>query len=111
VNTEAVTANVTGDTGPGIPVRLLLLPITGYRRFVSPFLPPACRFEPSCSAYAAEALVVHGVWRGLYLAVRRLLRCGPWHPGGLDPVPPRRSGDHGPAVRRQDRVLQTPAEE
>ncbi|MCA1822299.1 MAG: membrane protein insertion efficiency factor YidD [Pseudonocardiaceae bacterium] len=62
-----------------------------YRRWISPFLPPSCRFYPSCSAYAIEALTVHGALRGAWLTVRRLLRCGPWHPGGVDPVPPARS--------------------
>jgi putative membrane protein insertion efficiency factor len=58
-----------------------------YRFFISPQLPPACRFLPSCSAYAEEALQVHGVWRGGWLAARRLCRCHPWHPGGIDEVP------------------------
>lgn len=72
--------------------RALVLPIRGYQMFVSPLLGPRCRFYPSCSAYAVEAITTHGVLRGLYLAVRRLLRCHPWNPGGLDPVPPARSG-------------------
>lgn len=61
-----------------------------YRRWVSPALPPRCRFYPSCSAYAVEALEVHGLFKGSALTVWRLLRCAPWHPGGVDPVPPRR---------------------
>ncbi|GLZ32687.1 hypothetical protein Lesp02_48750 [Lentzea sp. NBRC 105346] len=73
-----------------LPAKALLLPVHFYRRFISPLLPPTCRFHPSCSAYAVEALNVHGALRGSWLTVRRLLRCGPWHPGGLDPVPPRR---------------------
>ena len=68
--------------------RLLLALVTGYRRFVSPLLGPHCRFAPSCSAYAAEALHVHGAARGSWLAVRRVARCHPFHPGGHDPVPP-----------------------
>jgi putative membrane protein insertion efficiency factor len=78
-----------GSTGP---VTWTLVHILGfYRRWISPVLPPSCRFYPSCSAYAIEALTVHGVLRGSWLTVRRLLRCGPWHPGGVDPVPPARS--------------------
>ncbi|MFD0200033.1 membrane protein insertion efficiency factor YidD [Actinosynnema sp. NPDC091369] len=72
-------------------VRVLLLPVRFYRKFISPALPPTCRFHPSCSAYAVEALTVHGALRGSWLTLRRLGRCGPWHPGGLDPVPPRRN--------------------
>ncbi|MCW0214105.1 MAG: membrane protein insertion efficiency factor YidD [Pseudonocardia sp.] len=62
-----------------------------YQHWISPGLPPTCRFYPSCSAYAAEAVQVHGALRGTGMAVLRLLRCGPWHPGGVDPVPERRT--------------------
>jgi putative membrane protein insertion efficiency factor len=58
-----------------------------YQRTLSKLLPPACRFEPSCSEYAAQAVQRYGALRGLRLAGLRLLRCGPWHPGGFDPVP------------------------
>jgi uncharacterized protein len=58
-----------------------------YKRFISPLLPRACRFEPTCSVYAREAIVRHGLGRGAALALRRLLRCNPFHRGGLDPVP------------------------
>lgn len=61
--------------------------VRAYRRWVSPLTPPACRFYPSCAAYAEEALVRYGALRGTWLAVRRLLRCHPFHPGGYDPVP------------------------
>lgn len=61
-----------------------------YQVWISPNLMPSCRFHPSCSAYAVEALGVHGLIRGLGLTAWRLLRCAPWHPGGWDPVPPRR---------------------
>jgi putative membrane protein insertion efficiency factor len=64
--------------------------VRAYRYFLSPMLAPACRFHPSCSAYAEEALREHGALRGGLLATRRLCRCGPWHPGGVDPVPPSR---------------------
>jgi putative membrane protein insertion efficiency factor len=60
-----------------------------YRRLISPMLPPACRYHPSCSAYAFEAIRVHGPIAGLFLGARRLLRCHPWAAGGPDPVPPR----------------------
>ena len=61
--------------------------VLAYRWGISPLLPRACRFHPSCSEYALEALTRHGVWHGGWLAVRRVCRCGPWHPGGYDPVP------------------------
>ena len=75
--------------GPGPVTRMLMAAVSGYRRFLSPLLPPRCRFEPSCSAYALEALRVHGAVRGLWLATARIARCHPFHPGGYDPVPPR----------------------
>ncbi len=58
-----------------------------YQRWISPCIPPSCRFCPSCSEYAAQALQRHGLARGGWLALRRLLRCHPFHPGGYDPVP------------------------
>ncbi len=66
---------------------LLVLLVRAYRRLVSPLLPPACRFYPSCSAYAETALRRHGALKGSWLAARRLARCHPFHPGGIDPVP------------------------
>ncbi|MCW3844607.1 membrane protein insertion efficiency factor YidD [Micromonospora yasonensis] len=66
---------------------MLLVPINGYRRWISPALPARCRFYPSCSAYAVEAVSRHGALRGAWLTVRRLSRCHPFHPGGYDPVP------------------------
>ncbi|MBV9139649.1 MAG: membrane protein insertion efficiency factor YidD [Pseudonocardiales bacterium] len=76
---------------PGPVVQVLVVVLQFYRRWISPAFPPSCRFSPSCSAYAIEALMVHGMLRGSWWTVRRLLRCGPWHPGGMDPVPPARS--------------------
>ena len=76
---------------PGAFARLLLAGIAAYRRVVSPLLPARCRFAPSCSAYAAQAVAVHGAARGGWLAVRRIGRCHPFHPGGHDPVPPTHS--------------------
>ena len=66
---------------------LLVLLVRLYRALVSPLLPQACRFHPSCSAYALGALQRHGALRGSWLAARRLSRCHPFHPGGIDPVP------------------------
>jgi putative membrane protein insertion efficiency factor len=68
--------------------RVLLGGIRFYSRAISPALPPRCRFYPTCSAYAAEAIERHGAARGTWLAVRRILKCAPWHPGGVDLVPP-----------------------
>lgn len=72
---------------------LVSLPIHAYRLAISPLLGPACRFAPSCSAYALEAIAVHGVLRGGRLAARRLLRCHPWGGHGHDPVPPLAAAD------------------
>ncbi len=66
---------------------ILLLPILFYQRCVSPFTPPSCRFTPTCSEYARQAIVKHGPVKGLWLAVKRLLRCHPWGGSGYDPVP------------------------
>ena len=70
-----------------IPKRIMLGMIRFYRRFISPMFPPCCRFTPTCSAYALEAIQKYGALKGGYLAVRRILRCNPFHPGGSDPVP------------------------
>jgi uncharacterized protein len=76
--------------------RLLLALVRAYQRFLSPLLPPRCRFLPTCSQYAAEAVERHGAAHGSWLALRRVARCHPFHPGGHDPVP-----DPAPAdVRR-----------
>ena len=78
-----------GRTAPSAATRLLMLIVAGYRRTVSPLLMPRCRFAPSCSEYALQALAEYGALRGGWLAVRRIVRCHPFHPGGYDPVPPR----------------------
>ena len=75
----------------GLLVGVLLGLLKGYKYAISPWLPPACRFEPSCADYSAQAIARHGVLRGVYLGVRRLLRCHPWHVGGIDPVPPSKT--------------------
>jgi putative membrane protein insertion efficiency factor len=63
------------------------MPIVAYRRLVSPLLPRRCRFAPTCSEYAIAAIIKHGILRGSWLAVRRILKCHPLHRGGYDPVP------------------------
>jgi putative membrane protein insertion efficiency factor len=73
--------------------RVLLGTVGFYSRAISPALPARCRFYPTCSAYAAEAIARHGAARGSWLALRRLLKCAPWHPGGVDLVP-----GTGPAI-------------
>lgn len=67
--------------------KVLVWLVKAYRYAVSPMLAPNCRFEPSCSCYAVEALERHGAVRGSWLAAKRVSRCHPWHPGGFDPVP------------------------
>jgi hypothetical protein len=82
---ETLTASVT---------RSVALLIKGYRYAISPLLGPHCRFHPSCSAYALAAIESHGIARGGLLALRRVGKCHPWHPGGFDPVP-EASNDEG----------------
>ncbi len=68
-------------------VKLVAGLIRAYQRVISPLFPPTCRFTPTCSEYAIQALERHGLLRGGYLSIKRVLRCHPWHPGGEDPVP------------------------
>ena len=70
-----------------VPRRVIMLPIRGYQKFISPALPPSCRFSPSCSQYALEAVSKYGALKGMWLGARRLVRCHPFNPGGYDPVP------------------------
>ncbi|WP_130288012.1 membrane protein insertion efficiency factor YidD [Pseudonocardia sediminis] len=103
MNLEAVPAGTeAGPRRPSAGARAAATVLRGYQRWISPALPPTCRFYPTCSAYGIEALQVHGLVRGIWLTARRLLRCAPWHPGGVDPVPPRRettsSRSRGPSA-------------
>jgi hypothetical protein len=66
--------------------RILIAALGGYKRFVSPLLPSACRFHPTCSEYMCQSIDKHGVFRGVWLGIRRLIRCHPFHAGGFDPV-------------------------
>lgn len=68
-------------------VTIMILAIRAYKIFISPWLPPSCRFYPTCSSYAVDALKKHGLLRGLFLAAGRVARCHPFHSGGYDPVP------------------------
>ena len=69
---------------------LALRLIRFYKRYLSPLLPSACRFEPTCSMYTYEAIEVYGVVRGTWMGIKRISRCQPFHPGGYDPVPPKK---------------------
>ena len=66
--------------------RVVILALHGYKRFISPLLPSACRFYPTCSDYTRQAVEAHGVLRGVWMGVKRLVRCHPFHEGGYDPV-------------------------
>lgn len=67
--------------------KIFLIIIKFYRKYISPATPPTCRFTPTCSAYAYEAINKHGAIKGLYLSIKRILKCHPFHSGGYDPVP------------------------
>lgn len=66
---------------------VLILFLKFYKKVISPLLPNACRYSPTCSEYMLEAISVHGVWKGIYLGIKRILRCHPWGGSGYDPVP------------------------
>ncbi|MFN0059054.1 MAG: membrane protein insertion efficiency factor YidD [Planctomycetota bacterium] len=91
------TTNSVHPARRSIAVRAALLSIRGYQRFLRPLLPPLCRFQPTCSCYAAEAVEAHGLLRGGFIAARRLVRCQPFSRGGYDPIPQREE-----AVRSDD---------
>ncbi|WP_435925092.1 membrane protein insertion efficiency factor YidD [Paenibacillus sp. DYY-L-2] len=73
-----------------LPRKIAKVPIHFYRKVISPLKPPTCRFYPTCSAYALEAIEVHGPIKGAWLAAKRIAKCHPFHPGGIDPVPPKK---------------------
>ncbi|MGO1424107.1 MAG: membrane protein insertion efficiency factor YidD [Brachybacterium sp.] len=85
-----------------LPRRLLMLPVRGYQVGISPYTPPACRYDPVCSQYGMDALREHGAIKGLLLTTGRILRCNPFSSGGLDPVP-------APGMWRNPRRLRRPA--
>jgi putative membrane protein insertion efficiency factor len=90
---------MSASAGPvtGAAARVLIAVVAAYRRWVSPLMGPHCRFAPTCSEYAVTALRQDGAVRGSLLAARRVLRCQPFHPGGYDPVPPRRTSVASPS--------------
>lgn len=67
----------------------IIILIKSYKKYISPFLPHACRYTPTCSEYMLQAIQIYGIWKGTYLGLKRLLRCHPWGESGYDPVPPR----------------------
>ncbi len=91
---------------------LLIKLVRGYQLLISPVLPPSCRFEPTCSSYAIEAIQIHGAWRGGWLAIKRLGRCQPFCAGGYDPVPGSPCTCHDPQAHlpadTQNRHSSTP---
>jgi putative membrane protein insertion efficiency factor len=93
--------------------RALLGAVRFYQRAISPTRPPRCRFMPTCSEYAVEAIEVHGALRGTWLALLRLLKCAPWHPGGVDLVPEprasRRTGTTQPGRSSNTAAQTSPA--
>lgn len=89
---------MTGRGPGGFAVRAVIAIIQGYRHMVSPLRLPSCRFMPTCSRYAVDALSEYGLLRGGWLSIVRLAKCGPWHRGGWDPIPVPGAGD-GPEVR------------
>ena len=82
--------------------KLATLPILFYRYLISPLLGPRCRFEPTCSKYAEDAILTHGIVRGTLLALRRLAKCHPWHPGGYDPLPSKNDNIQKPNQQLKD---------
>ena len=80
---------------------LAVLPIRFYQRFVSPLMPATCRFSPTCSSYAKNSIEVHGVLRGTWLSLVRIMRCHPFGGSGYDPVPPPRGGSTDPPTNQE----------
>lgn len=85
--------------------RSLVFLIEAYRRLISPYRPPSCRFTPTCSQYAVDALQEYGFARGSWLAIVRLAKCGPWHRGGWDPIPERGDAAADDPIVRSDSLV------
>jgi putative membrane protein insertion efficiency factor len=101
---------MTGSSAPGFLARAVIAVIQTYRHMISPLRLPTCRFMPTCSQYAVEALTEYGLLRGGWLATVRLAKCGPWHRGGWDPIPERCGAGDGvrPAGRSETTRESTP---
>jgi putative membrane protein insertion efficiency factor len=99
-----------GRNGSAV-VRGAIFAIELYRHTISPMRLPTCRFSPTCSQYAVEALSEYGFMRGGWLAVVRLLKCGPWHRGGWDPIPARRGDTRHEGTQAADHLWDTPAQQ
>ncbi|WP_044429141.1 membrane protein insertion efficiency factor YidD [Bacillus spizizenii] len=82
---------------------LFIALIRGYQKFISPLTPPTCRFYPTCSQYGIEAIKTHGALKGGWLTIIRILKCHPFHPGGVDPVPEKKK-----SINRYSRLRQHP---
>ncbi len=82
--------NLQPAQAPSLAARALAWFFAAYKAALSPYLPPACRYSPTCSVYARDAVLAHGALRGSVLALKRIARCHPWGGSGHDPVPPRR---------------------
>ena len=93
--TESTSAHKS-EQSRSLSVRLALMMIRGYQLVLSPWIGRQCRFYPTCSHYATEAIREHGLWRGTSLTLRRLGKCHPFHPGGVDLVPERTADPHSP---------------
>lgn len=93
-----------------LPARIAIFLIDLYRTYVSPLRQPTCRFMPTCSQYAVEALAEYGLLKGGWLTVVRLAKCGPWHPGGWDPIPERHKGLHDNSAGHAPVASDKPAE-
>jgi putative membrane protein insertion efficiency factor len=91
-----------GPRSGRFPTKLLIAVIEIYRNMISPYRPPSCRFTPTCSQYAVDALSTHGLFRGTWLAVARLAKCGPWHRGGWDPIPEKTQEPDAGSTLRSD---------
>ena len=96
---------MTAGRRRGVVLRAAVFLVQSYRTMISPLRPPACRFTPTCSQYALDALQEYGLLKGSRLAVVRLLKCGPWHRGGWDPIPERPDVTEGDPNSRSDSLV------